>query len=492
MTPMKNIKVKFYSSLIFLQTALFLLILQDYANAQAADLFAGVAQVEITPPEGHTQYRGPATGVKNPLYAKAIVFHHGDEKAALVVCDLIRITRELSTEVRTLVAEQAGIPYENIIVAATHTHTGPVYRFDLKEYVGRKREGDLSEEDKKSYSADLIQDVAQAAVKANNAAMPINLESGTGIAEDISFNRRFIMKDGRVRFNPGVGNPNAIRPEGPNDPEVGIIVMRRASDNLPIASLTGFANHTDTVGGTEFSADYPFYLARALNAAFGEDFISIFGQGTSGNLNHIDVVDGSHQKGPGTVTQRIGEKLAEVVKEEISELKKSEYPSLAARSEFVYAPLQQYTKEELLWAQKEEREPLYEERPFLQNVRARKIRWLKDMKNNKEVIPPTSGTGPWTLPLEVQVFRVGEDAAIVGLPGEVFVELGLAIKEASPFETTLVVEMTNININYVPTRKAFTHGDYETVNSRLAPGGGEMMVESAVRMLNELMAELTE
>jgi hypothetical protein len=78
--------------------------------------------------------------------------------------------------------------------------------------------------------------------------------------------------------------------------------------------------------------------------------------------------------------------------------------------------------------------------------------------------------------------------AIVGLPGEIFVELGLAIKRASPFATTLVVELCNDDPAYVPTRKAFSEGSYETVNSLVAPGGGEMLVETAVRLLQELAA----
>ncbi|HLT93287.1 MAG TPA: hypothetical protein VKZ56_01940, partial [Membranihabitans sp.] len=73
---------------------------------------------------------------------------------------------------------------------------------------------------------------------------------------------------------------------------------------------------------------------------------------------------------------------------------------------------------------------------------------------------------------------------IVGLPGEVFVELGLDIKNRSPYKYTFVIELTNTHIAYVPTREAFDRGGYETINSRLAPGGGEMMVESAVKLLN--------
>ena len=89
----------------------------------------------------------------------------------------------------------------------------------------------------------------------------------------------------------------------------------------------------------------------------------------------------------------------------------------------------------------------------------------------------------------MQAFKITDDFAIVGLPGEVFVELGLAIKAGSPFKTTLVIELTNSHIAYVPTREAFAEGSYETINSRLAPGGGEMMVESAIRLLKVLHSD---
>jgi hypothetical protein len=91
-----------------------------------------------------------------------------------------------------------------------------------------------------------------------------------------------------------------------------------------------------------------------------------------------------------------------------------------------------------------------------------------------------------TLPMEVQVFRLSDDVAVVGLPGEIFVELGLAIKKASPFRTTLVIELCNDAPGYVPTAKAFKEGSYETVNSRVQSGGGEKLVEAATRLLKEL------
>jgi len=86
----------------------------------------------------------------------------------------------------------------------------------------------------------------------------------------------------------------------------------------------------------------------------------------------------------------------------------------------------------------------------------------------------------------VQIFRLDPETAVVGLPGEVFVELGLAIKQASPFPVTMIVELSNDNPHYVPTQKAFAEGSYETVNSIVQSGGGEMLVDAAVKLLKEL------
>jgi len=88
--------------------------------------------------------------------------------------------------------------------------------------------------------------------------------------------------------------------------------------------------------------------------------------------------------------------------------------------------------------------------------------------------------------VEVQVFRLDRDTALVGLPGEIFCDLGLAIKRASPFPRTLVMSLCNDRPGYVPTKKAFAEGSYEVLNSRVQPGGGERLVESALTLLRQL------
>jgi hypothetical protein len=102
------------------------------------------------------------------------------------------------------------------------------------------------------------------------------------------------------------------------------------------------------------------------------------------------------------------------------------------------------------------------------------------------------GVGP-TLPTDVTTMTLGEDVAVVFLPGEVFVELGLAIKQASPFRTTLIIELSNcVETMYIPTRAAYAGGSYEVTNSAVQPGSGEMLVEAALKLLRASAAAASE
>jgi hypothetical protein len=163
---------------------------------------------------------------------------------------------------------------------------------------------------------------------------------------------------------------------------------------------------------------------------------------------------------------------------------REETPLLAARSRTIRVPLQQYTREDLAWARQVNNNKLSnkseepnERKQFLDGQRRTRILWLEEQKQKGNV----------TLSLDVQVLRLSSRTAIVTLPGEMFVEHGSTIKNLSPFDNTFVVELANNSaISYVPNKKAFSQGGYEVENSRLAPGGGEMLVEAAIQMLHEL------
>jgi neutral ceramidase len=448
------------------------------APAAAQGLGAGVAVSDITPP---TSYRMSgyfserlSTGTHDPLKAKAIVFEQGETQAALVFCDLIGLAPDVTQRARKLAEEKTGIPAANILVAATHSHTGPLYSGALRKHFHDKAVAEHGKDayEEFDYPSFLVAMISQAVQRAQGKMRAAVLEAGMAEQRGLSFNRRFHMKDGTVRFNPGKLNPNIVRVAGPIDPDVGILLVRQADGRRPLASLTVFALHLDTVGGTEYSADYPYYLGRSLHEELGPQLVSVFGTGTCGDINHVDVSHDRPQKGQ-QEAERIGAALGETVRAALGELRPLSKPSLAVRRTVVDVPLQRYSAAEVAQAKLDMEKVGTRALPFLEQVNAYKILALQLREGS-------------TLPMEVQVFRLSDDVAIVGLPGEVFVELGLAIKKSSPFATTMVVELCNDAPGYVPTRKAFAEGSYETVNSRVQSGGGEMLVEAAVRLLNEL------
>ena len=173
--------------------------------------------------------------------------------------------------------------------------------------------------------------------------------------------------------------------------------------------------------------------------------------------------------------EEIGALLGETVAAALPGLAPVESPSLAVRQRIVEVPLQVYSDEEAAAAGKNMAKIGKDNLPFLEQVKACTILDVR----------ARAALGA-TLPLEVQVFRLGPEVAVVTLPGEVFVDLGLAIRAASPFATTLVIELANDGPGYLPTRKAFAEGSYETVNSRIQPGGAEAMAEAAIALLKEL------
>ncbi len=441
---------------------------------------AGVTQVTITPPQGYRMsgyfHERLNRGTHDPLLAKIMVFKQGKTEIALIFCDIIGISPELSSTTRKAAAKKTGIPRAHILIAATHSHTGPLYFGALRDHFHEKAADQHGRDpcEPLDYTAWLRDRIVDGIRSAQKLLKPVDLLASVTQENGLTFNRRFHMDDGTVRFNPGKGNPHIVRPAGPVDPDVSVLLLRNRSEQ--VATLTNFALHLDTVGGIEYSADYPVYLSRKLKDSFGEDFISVFATGTCGDLNHIDVSHKNPQKGH-TEAERIGSRLSAAVKRALKTAQK-ETPLLGAAAETIKVPLQTFPDEVIRKAEEDLNKVGTRELPFLKQVHAYKICAIKARKDTH-------------IPLEVQVFRFSSDTALVGLPGEVFVDLGQYIKKHSPFKTTFVVELSNDAPGYIPTTKAFKEGSYETVNSRIQPGGGERMAQTAVELLTRLAAAPT-
>lgn len=440
-------------------------------------LKAGVAEIDITPPIGHRMAgyfdERLATGTHDPLMAKAIVLQQDKTKFAFAFCDLVGVSLHVSTNARARFSQLTGIPVSHIMISATHSHTGPSFDDVRRDYFHQQAVAKLGKDPQEEvyYPDFLAEQLVKVMTEANNKLAPASVVVGIARQEGLSFNRRFHMKNGKVAFNPGQLNTNIVKPAGPIDPDVGLLFVRTLNDAHVLGGLTIFACHCDTVGGTEFSADYPFFLQRALRGEFGDKFVSAFAAGTCGDINHINVAVKESVKGL-AVAERIGTALGKTVLAAHDHLPAITKPRFAVKSKTLTVPLQEATPEQAkaAWAK-------------LEMLRTGEGSFMEKVEAVKAVDLANRGK---TLPMEVQVFRLDDDTAIVGLPGEIFVDLGLAIKKASPFKRTFVLSLCNDRPGYVPTKKAFDEGSYEVTNSRVKTGVGEMLVETAVELLKTL------
>ena len=311
---------------------------------------------------------------------------------------------------------------------------------------------------------------------ANKQLQPAQLKTVSGHCENLAYNRRFFMRDGTVGWNPGKLNPKIVMPAGPTDPEVGILYVEKPGARgftQSIATFVNFAMHPDTTGGSKFSADWPGVLARVLKTYHGPHHQTLVGNGTCGNLNNYDFFWQWPNKGPGE-QNRIGTILGASVFQAYKNLRPVGEGPIQARSETVELALPEITPEEVEAAQRPLRQPRTTAGAnFMTLVRSYRTLDVAGRRGKPHRV-------------EVQAIALGNDVAWVSLPGEVFVELGLAIKKRSPFPQTFIVELANENIGYIPDRRSYAEGNYEPESARCAAGSGEKLVDVAVRLLDEL------
>lgn len=444
---------------------------------RGAEVRVGAAEADITPPlgipmAGYYHERG-ADGVLDPLHSKALVIEAGTNRAALVVVDLIGVTRAVTDSARAEIRKSTGIEPDHVMISATHAHTGPELssRSRFSSEMGGNKESAVA------YTAALPGRIAESVKLACERLQPAKLSVARGRCEDLAFNRRYYMKDGSVAWNPGKLNPNIVRPAGPTDPEVGIMYAERPGTSGPlqsIATYVNFAMHPDTTGGSKLSADWPGALSRVLATYHGSNHLTVLANGTCGNLNHFDV-NWSWVASGTNEPNRIGVILGAAVFQAYKHLAPvSSTSQLLAESAQVELALPEISAPQLA----EARQTVAEARDdrggnFMKLVRA--YRTLDVTGREGKPLNP-----------EVQVIALGRDVAWVGLPGEVFVELGLALKKQSPFKQTFVVELANESVGYIPDRRSYAEGAYEPESARCAAGSGEKLVDAAAGLLKKL------
>ena len=210
----------------------------------------------------------------------------GGKKAALVGLDLISTTFAIVDEARQEIEKTTGIKGADVMISATHAHTGPVLQgrgsredaFGGKNPLARK------------YGEDLPGKIAEAVRRAEKALRPAKVAAAHGSETSIAFNRRFHMIDGTVGWNPGKLNPKIVKPAGTIDPDVAVVYFETDDkDRKPLATYVNYAVHLDNVGGTKFSADMPATVSDLLGRVKGPDMVTLYTAGCCGDINHIDV-----------------------------------------------------------------------------------------------------------------------------------------------------------------------------------------------------------
>ncbi|MDO5567201.1 MAG: neutral/alkaline non-lysosomal ceramidase N-terminal domain-containing protein, partial [Planctomycetia bacterium] len=420
----------------------FAILLSVVMPSFAAEFQCGQASADITPPvpyrlRGYFSER-PSTAIHDPLNAKAIVFRQGNVQAALVMLDLTAVPRSITDVVRRDASKATGIPVEAIIVAATHSHTAPLFNNSVRDYlhnqaVKKYGKDKLEEFDYPKY---LIENATKAIVQAHAALKTSDLGFMSIEAPPVAFNRRYFMKNSTdVKCNPGIKNPNVIKPAGPIDPRLSVLFISDSGSKTPKASLTNFALHLDTTGGTLVSADYPFYLEEVLKNKYGEKFLSIFGNGTCGDINHFDVSGKNPRRKAPEIGQLLGDAIAAAADKETKPLT----TSLATACKVAVCPQVAFTEEET-------KEAFAHQGEMLSGAN-KKLTLAERMKIEKATM--MAGT-PRNLSFDIVAIRLSNDTGLVAIPGEIFVESGLAIKKASPFRNTIVIELSQDDVGYIP------------------------------------------
>jgi len=439
-------------------------------------LKAGASAIDITPPlgikiSGYFEER-IARDIHDPLFAKAFALNDGDTTLAIVVCDLIGVKRKYLDEAKRIVYERTGITPSNILICCTHTHTGPdVDDMGYSEFLTRK-----------------IADAVQLAVnRLTDAELGVEREEE---AKPLG-NRRFYMKDGTVWTNPGVLNPNIVKPAGPVDPEINVLCVRGLNGDT-IGLMANYAMHYAGLSPTEkredmytISADYFGLFSELIQRIRGERFVAMLANGACGDVIMFDAMK-PHKK----VNKFFGhaERVASLIAAKTvwawNQMHFKRSLKLASAMEEITIPRRFPTEAEIEFASKLARGEIK-----AVNMRHYALKYFFHPKIDEFLNAPKH-VKTW-----IQALAIGDLAVIVGLPGEFFVEHGLKIKEKSPFKYTFICELANDSVGYVPTLKAFREegdleasGSYETTigPSILVPEAGDIMVETALKIMNRL------
>ncbi len=427
-------------------------------------LHAGFAKADISPRIFPIRtYLSTAETVLDPLYARAAVFRSGDTTLALLAFDVVIVEWEHVARLRRELAAAAGLPESHLLVCATHNHACPA--------VVERPDNPLEP----AYLEFMLAQGRDAVLRAMAALEPAEMALGSAIETRVSFNRRFLMKNGTAITQPA-SMAGILCNEGVIDPGLEIAAFRRPGGGPPLGVLVNFACHAVHLMG-KLSAGFPGVLCDRVEAAAGPGAGCVFLNGACGNLIHMDYTD--REKSKALTKERVGEILAEDVGRAIAQAAWEPAAALGASEERV----------RLRFRDLADLERNVDNPDWFVNVFPLLLqrRWFHDSLARLKTLHAQSDG----LDVPIQGLRIGP-LGLAAIPAEYFTEFGLRIKEQSPLPT-MVVSLANGWVGYVPTPAALARrGGHETtlmMSSKMEPAAGDLMADAALRRLRALAAD---
>lgn len=467
----------------FVVTCLPLVIFSQMQIAQAGHLRAGGAAVDVSPKQFPVSLRSgkamDASAVHDALHARAIVLDDGETAVAIAVLDTLGAPPEMLDEAKQLAWQNTGIPVERMLVSSTHSHsTPPSNRLEGSP-------GDIA------YRTQLIEGLAQAITEAYNKRQPALMAVASHELPEEVFNRRWFLKAGKmpvnpfgkmdlVKMNPGT-NPDVIdRPAGPTDPELMILSLQTAK-RKPLGLLANYALHY--VGGVEkrqASSDYFGEFARLMPSRLRADseFVAMMSNGASGDINNIPFLVNRPPREPFEQIGIVATKAADAAYYAYKKIETHQSDvTLGMVQRQVELKYRRPLKEDVIAANK-----------VLAMTATDEIAQLpqKAQSYARKVIQADQREED-SLTVIIQAIRIG-DFAIVGIPFETLVEIGLEIKDESPFQKTMVIGLANGRHGYLPTPEQHRLGGYETwLGTNIVQKDASVIL---TRQLLEMLGEL--
>ena len=453
-------------------------------------LQAGFARIDVTPIlgikiAGYYKER-IADGILDALEANAVALSDGKNTVVLISVDHCGLKMVYTDDYRTYAAEILGIPKEAIFIHSTHTHTGPMMP-PVDEY---DEESDFSTADQISveYVGFLRRKIADVAKMAVEDLKPARVGYAISKAENIAFIRRFKMKDGSTATNPGPDNPNIDHPIGAVDERVNVLRFDRKGAESIV--LVNFGDHPDVVGGNKLSADWPGFLRKTVEKSL-DNTKCIFFNGVQGDVNHVNV----HPRG-GDLNdmfldfddvmrgyghaRHMGRVVAGAVMQVYDKVKYIDVDTVSFANKIVKIPANTPSADELPLAHKYNDLHLAgkdDEIPFkamgLTTAVAKAARIVR------------LEHGPEFFPMVLSAINIGK-LVMIGIPGEPFTKIGVALKNTSDFDLVLPCCLTNGSEGYFPMKDAYEEGGYEAGSSNFKAGVAELLVKEGQDLIKTL------